>query len=433
MLHYQKDLNVEASYDVVVAGCGASGVCAAVAAARRGCKVAVIERFGAVGGNLTLGGVGPMMGEVAKGTMRDEVGGLLRVAQNNMHATNGHVHDMQTAKRVLIDFLNDAGVFVYLQTTVVDVIKEGQALTGLVIAQHSGISVIQGKVFVDATGDGDVATYAGAPWEMGRSTDGVTQPVTLMYVLSNVDDTKAIKCFGEEDNVQLNGERFLDFTARCCEQGLLPKNCAAVRLYATVNPGERMVNTTQANYVNPLNAKDVMKAEVELRKQIDQITDFLRKYVPGYENCVVKYTSEHLGVRESRRIMGDYVLNIDDLRAGRRLDDVVVHKANFTVDIHNPDGAGQANGLAEVVSPYDIPYRCLLPRNVENLIVSGRCISSTHEALASFRIMSVCTALGEAAGVAAAIAVEDNVAPRQVDVRKIQTALTEKGADLFSK
>ena len=161
MLHYQKDLNVEASYDVVVAGCGASGVCAAVAAARRGCKVAVIERFGAVGGNLTLGGVGPMMGEVAKGTMRDEVGGLLRVAQNNMHATNGHVHDMQTAKRVLIDFLNDAGVFVYLQTTVVDVIKEGQALTGLVIAQHSGISVIQGKVFVDATGDGDVATYAG--------------------------------------------------------------------------------------------------------------------------------------------------------------------------------------------------------------------------------------------------------------------------------
>jgi len=194
-----------------------------------------------------------------------------------------------------------------------------------------------------------------------------------------------------------------------------------------------MVNTTQANYVNPLNAKDVMKAEVELRKQIDQITDFLRKYVPGYENCVVKYTSEHLGVRESRRIMGDYVLNIDDLRAGRRFDDVVVHKANFTVDIHNPDGAGQANGLAEVVSPYDIPYRCLLPKNVENLIVSGRCISSTHEALASFRIMSVCTALGEAAGVAAAIAVEDNVAPRQVDVRKIQTALTEKGADLFSK
>ena len=131
--------------------------------------------------------------------------------------------------------------------------------------------------------------------------------------------------------------------------------------------------------------------------------------------------------------MGDYVLNIDDLRAGRRFDDVVVHKANFTVDIHNPDGAGQAYGVAEAVSPYDIPYRCLLPKNVENLIVSGRCISSTHEALASFRIMSVCTALGEAAGVAAAIAVEDNVAPRQVDVRKIQTALTEKGADLFSK
>jgi hypothetical protein len=139
-----------------------------------------------------------------------------------------------------------------------------------------------------------------------------------------------------------------------------------------------------------------------------------------------------MGVRESRRIMGEYVLNVDDLRAGRRFEDVVVHKANFTVDIHNPDGGGQAEGLAEVVKAYDIPYRCLVPQNVDNLLVTGRCISATHEAMASFRIMSVCMALGEAAGIAAAIAAEQDVTPRALDVRFVQNALTAKGADLFS-
>ena len=135
--------------------------------------------------------------------------------------------------------------------------------------------------------------------------------------------------------------------------------------------------------------------------------------------------------RESRRIMGEYVLNVDDLRMGRRFEDVIVHKANFTVDIHNPDGGGQAEGLAEVVKAYDIPYRCLVPLNVENLLVTGRCISATHEAMASFRIMSVCMALGEAAGIAAAIAAAQDVTPRTLDVKLVQNALTAKGADLF--
>ena len=231
-------------------------------------------------------------------------------------------------------------------------------------------------------------------------------------MLTDVDDSRALCCYGEEDNVQYNGERFLDFTARCCEQGILPKNCSSVRLYPTVNPGERLVNTTQCNYINPLCTEDLVKAEVVLRKQIDEITNFLRQYVPGYENCNVKFSADTMGVRESRRVMGGYVLSVEDLRAGRRFEDVIVHKANFTVDIHNPDGGGQAEGLAEVVHPYDIPYRCLVPQNVENLLVTGRCISATHEAMASFRIMSVCMALGEASGIAAAIAAEQGVTPR---------------------
>lgn len=432
MIRYTKDLEVIASYDVAVVGSGPAGICAAVAAARQGENVAIIERYGAVGGNLTIGTVGPLMGSVAKGTMRDELGGMLRVAHNNMNATNGHVHDMQNAKRLLLEFLMDAGVTLYIQTTVVDVIKDGDALTGLVVSRREGLGVIESKQFIDATGDGDVAAFCGVPWEMGRTKDGLTQPVTLMYVLTDVDDSRALCCYGEEDNVQFNGERFLDFTARCCEQGILPRNCSSVRLYPTVNPGERLVNTTQCNYINPLCTEDLVKAEVVLRKQIDEITNFLRQYVPGYENCNVKFSADTMGVRESRRIMGGYVLSVEDLRAGRRFEDVIVHKANFTVDIHNPDGGGQAEGLAEVVHPYDIPYRCLVPQNVENLLVTGRCISATHEAMASFRIMSVCMALGEAAGIAAAIAAEQGVTPRELDVKLVQNALTAKGADLFS-
>ena len=432
MIRYTKELEVIASYDVAVVGSGPAGICAAVAAARQGKDVAIIERYGAVGGNLTIGTVGPLMGSVAKGTMRDELGGMLRVAHNNMNATNGHVHDMQNAKRLLLEFLMDAGVTLYIQTTVVDVIKDGAALTGLVVSRREGLGVIEAKQFIDATGDGDVAAFCGAPWEMGRTKDGLTQPVTLMYLLTDVDDSRALCCYGEEDNVQFNGERFLDFTARCCEQGILPQNCSSVRLYPTVNPGERLVNTTQCNYINPLCTEDLVKAEVALRKQIDEITNFLRQYVPGYENCSVKFSADTMGVRESRRIMGGYVLSVEDLREGRRFEDVVVHKANFTVDIHNPDGGGQAEGLAEVVHPYDIPYRCLVPQNVENLLVTGRCISATHEAMASFRIMSVCMALGEASGIAAAIAAEQGVTPRELDVKLVQDALIAKGADLFS-
>ena len=403
MILYSKKLEISASYDVVVAGSGPSGICAAVAAARQGMSVALVERYGVLGGDLTIASVGPMMGSVAKGTMRDELAGRIRVAGNNMQATNGFVHDIEQAKRIFAEFLDEAGVTVYLQTYISDVIKDGNTVTGLVISERSGMSVILSKRVIDATGDGDVSVFAGADWEMGRESDSKTQPVTLMYLLSNVDERTALKCFGEEDNVQLNGERFLDFTARCCKLGKLPVNCASVRLYPTLYPGERLVNTTQANGINPLSSKDIIKAEIELRRQINAVTDFLRKNVPGYENCVIKSTANTLGVRESRRIMGEYQLCLDDLRAGKRFDDVVVHKANFTVDIHNPDGSGQANGLAEVVKAYDIPYRCLIPLKVDNLVVTGRCISSTHEALASFRISTVCMALGEAAGIAAAV------------------------------
>lgn len=433
MYHYNKEIPISAEYDVIVAGSGPSGICAAVSAARLGKKVAVIERYGVLGGNLTIGSVGPIMGCVAEGGMRDELTGLLGVQHNDMQAQKGHVHDINASKRKILDLLVKENVTIYMQAPVIDVVKERDAVNGVILSEKEGMSVILGKRVVDATGDGDLAVYAGAEYRMGRDSDGLLQPVTLMYVLTGVNEERAITCIGEEDNVQYKGERFLDFTERCANERIIPPQCKSVRLYKTLTPGERLVNTTQVNYVNPLNSRDIVKSEIELRHQIDEITEFLRKNVEGFENCWVKSTADTLGVRESRRIMGDYVLDVDDLRAGRRFEDVVVHKANFVVDIHNPDGGGQANGLAEVVHPYDIPYRCLLPKYIENLIVTGRCISATHEALASYRIMSVCMALGEAAGIAAALSIDEDTSLRKLDYKLIQKELTIRGADLFSE
>ena len=429
-MEYSRTLPVKKSYFVLVAGGGPAGIAAAVAAARQGASVAVVERYGVVGGNLTSGYVGPIMGSVACGTLRDEMTGLLRVGFNDIQGKIGRVHDMEHAKGALLEFLLKEKVEVYLQRPVVDVVSVGRRIQGVVIAEKTGPAILKASTFVDATGDGDVAFAAGVDFEMGQDNNGVIQPVTLMYVLGGVEEP-AMVCIGEEDDVQLNGERFLDFTGRCVAQGILPKHTDSVRLYRTNVPGERLVNTTQANAVNPLEAQDVVAAERVLREQITQVTEFLRRFVPGFQQCFIKTTASTLGVRESRRFKGAYVLNDDDLRQGRRFEDVVVHKANFVVDIHNPHGGGQAEGLAEVVQPYDIPYRCLLPQGVDNLLLTGRCISGTHRAHASYRIMTVCMALGEAAGIAAALSAQREVSPSTLGHRPVQEALLAKGAVLY--
>ena len=432
-IQFTRQLDMAASYDVVVAGSGPSGICAAVAASRAGAKTAIVERYGIVGGNLTSGMVGPVMGSVGTGTMRDELTGLLGVQGNDMLGYHGKAHDIEAAKSKLFAFLRKENVEIYLQTPVVDVIKEGSKVTGLVISTKEGLSVLGAKVFVDATGDGDVAFFAGVPYDAGRHQDLRVQPVTLMYVLAGVDESRAIVCVGEADPVEFNGEPFPAFTQRCCDQGLLPPNTAAVRLYRTSRPGERLVNTTQVNDVFITNRADVERAELTLREQIGQITEFLRKYVPGYENCYVKQSATTLGVRESRRFCGLETLVDADIEQGRRKKDVVVHNANFLIDIHNPIGSGQAESFDLVFTnhPYDIPYGCLVPQGVDGLLLTGRNISGTHRAHASYRIMTVCMATGEASGIAAALCAESGTEPRNLDVKLLQDTMIKKGIKLF--
>lgn len=430
IISYQKKIPLRARYDVIVAGAGPAGICAAVAAARQGARVALIERYGVLGGNLTAGHVGPILGMVSKGTMRDELMHLLGVPENDMLGVVGVAHDMELAKRVLAEFVEHENITVYLQTMVMDTIMDLDSVRGVVVSTKEGVLALAANTVVDCTGDGDVAFFAGARIEKGRD-DGLLQPVTQEFTLDNIDESRAIACIGDVDHVELNGERFLDFCKRCGEEGILPKNIVAVRLHRTTKPGERQVNTTQVNGVDSTLVDDLFPAELELRRQIDLLVRFFREHLPGYENCKLISSGSTLGVRETRRVRGDYYITAEEQAEGKRFDDAVVHRAEFIVDIHNPAGAGQAEETIQYVRPYDLPYGCFLPVGIEGLLVAGRCISGTHRAHASYRVMSICMAMGEAVGVAAALSAARKTTPRALGYQAVQDALVKKGVSLF--
>lgn len=429
-INYTKQLQVRGSYDVVVAGSGPAGICAAVAAAREGAKVALVERYGVVGGNLTTGYVGPILGMVGKGTMRDELVELLGVPENDMIGVTGRAHDFEMAKIRLMQFVNHPNIDVYLQTTVTDVVKEGDTLKGIIATSGEGQFALLGKVTIDATGDGLVSYLAGATTEKGRE-DGLMQPVTLEFTIDGVDESKGVICIGDVDDVRLGDERFLDYCKRLSLEGEIPERIAAVRLHPTTHSGERQVNTTQVNGVDMTRVDHIFKADLELREQILTLLDFFHKHIPGYENCRIISSGTTTGVRETRRVIGDYIITAEEMAAGCRFDDVIVHRAEFIVDIHNPEGSGQAEDHIQYCDPYDLPYRCFTPKGVECLYTAGRCISGTHRAHASYRVMSICMAMGEAVGIAAAMCAQSGTTPRNLNVKQLQNRLTDKGIELY--
>ena len=263
------------------------------------------------------------------------------------------------------------------------------------------------------------------------------QPVSIMYLIAGVDPRRRFTCGSEEEArvVKVNGRTWEDVVLEAQAAGRLPETVSVVRLYKAVRADENIINATQVNSIDGSSSADLTRAEIEGRRQAFQIVDFLREALPGYENVFLSQMPAAIGVRETRRFEGMARLEKDDCIAGRSFEDAVVHRACFSIDIHNPAGGGQAAGrdehkvgMAERAQPYDIPYGVLVPRRIDGLLFAGRCISASHEALASCRVMCIAMALGCGAGAAAAYAARLGCKLRAVPVSEIQPLLFRRNS-----
>lgn len=424
-MRYCTDIEKIGDYDVIIAGGGPSGIAAAVAASRLGTRALIVERAGAVGGNLTIGHVSPILGGYVKNSMADYINCLIGERFSG-------VHDFENAKAVLTGLLHDNNVDVFLNSSVCDVIKDGGRISSVVISSQQGLKAVDGRMFIDCTGDGVLSFLAGEEIEYGRD-DGLVQPASLMFTISGIDESQPLICYDEKHDTALKKGSYLKLCRDACESGELPHEINIVRLYSCPLKTERVVNATQINRLNPLDLKDYTKAQAELRKQIQTVVSFLKNNIEGFENIRVKDSSDIVGFRESRRVKGQYTLSAEDLLSGKRFDDVIVHKASFPLDIHNPDGAGQAesDSVPVQVGAYDIPYGTIVPLLNDNLYVAGRCISGTHRAHASYRVMNHAMNIGEAAGISAALCVTEKCTNKTLDPKKTQKVLLDRGIELF--
>lgn len=426
-MDYRKQVPLHSQWDVIVCGAGPAGIAAAVSAARLGQRVMLLERYGMVGGCLTLGNVTTIMGSVAPGSIRDELAALLQSPDTSTGI------DSEEAKGLLLRLLHREGVTLRLQTPVVDALVADGAIRGVLVQTQQGLMLMEARRVIDATGDGYVAAMAGAEAMVGRDGDGLVQPMSLMYTIEGIDEGCTLVCNHEEHYTMLpDGREYLATCRDAAAAGRLPACVTIVRLYRTGRPGERLVNATQVNGLNVLHDGNAEQAELELRCQLEQVNRFLRTEIPGFANIRLRVSASTLGVRESRRIRGRYILTAEDLVAGRTFADAVVHRACFSIDIHNPAGGGQAetDGCPHRTKPYDIPMGALQPLHVENLLLAGRCISGTHRAHASYRVMNIAMAIGQAAGVMAAVSIRTGTPASAVAYAPVKAALEAQGCTL---
>lgn len=417
-----RDLPVYASVDVLVLGGGVAGVGAAVMAARQGVRTLLVEAAGSVGGMSTTGLMSHFTGSVDSRLYHEVLKRMKDKRDGCAPEVGDAVIDPEALKAVYLEMLEQSGAELLLYTwTCLPIMADGR-VQGAIIENKSGRQAIFAKVVIDATGDGDVAARAGVPFTMGRETDGGMQPATLMFKLGGVDTDRAAFPGSFETRVQTDkGE--LQALAR----ELLPHPAGHVLLYRTSLPGIVTVNMSNVTGIDGTDAASMTRAEKVCRTQMPAIVAFLREYVPGYEKCFVVSAGAMMGIRETRHFAGEYTLDREDILACRQFDDWIVRNACFNFDVHNLTGGGLDKTGVQHHFPkgtaYQIPYRCCVPRGTEGLLLAGRMISGTHMAHSNYRAMPICLAVGEGVGAAAALAAAQSLAPRNVDVRKVQAVL----------
>lgn len=435
--------------DVLVIGGGTAGFAAAVCAARNGVRVMLCEKEGCLGGMPTSSLVGPFMPcydpddryQVIRGFFDEFVcrmekeGGAIhpsKIAGGTSHASyriRGHAHvtpfDCEVFKRVAEDMCLEAGVKllynVYYQCCEMD----GETITSAVFSGKSGMFTVAAKQYIDCTGDADVAYSAGAPCEKGANNDGVMQPVSIFFILDGIDKAPMDQ-WVQNHKDEYKRWFFQKEVTEARERGEYPIPRHNVEMYEEID-GAWRINMARVNGVDATDPEAVTAAFIELRKQIPIIVSFLRKTVPGCQNARLRVSSSVLGVRETRRIIGKFVLNHEDLARAVPFDDAIFMCGN-QIDIHT--GSTVYYVPVKQGCAYSVPYRVLLPQKVNNLLVAGRSISATRESLGAIRVIPPCIAMGQAAGTASALCVKDNTSPAAVSIAALQTQLRKDGAIL---
>ncbi len=418
---------VAGSADVVVAGGGPGGLCAAVAAAEEGADVILAERYGFLGGMATAGLVNPFMSfyagdeQINKGLFQRLIDELEQHGGWNHRPKARHAFDPQIMKIVCDVLADKAGVTVLLHSFAVDAVAADGEVQKIILAGKSGLRALEADVFIDATGDADVAARSGAEIEMGREEDEFCQPMTLCFRMVGV----------EEDELP-SRSRINELYDEAKDAGDIDNPRENVLYFYTPHKGEIHFNTTRVVMHDATDTESMTEVEQIARRQVEQMADFLRRDVSGFENAYVSAIATQTGVRESRRVMGDYVLTADDVLEARKFEDGIA-RGSYPIDIHNPTGTGTVIKRVPAGEAYDIPYRCLCPKGFDNLLIAGRPISSDHAAHSSHRVMPIAANNGEAAGVAAALCVRDGCDIRYVDSGELRSMIRDRGGSIYEE
>ena len=443
-------------FDLVVCGGGVTGFACAVSAGRLGLKVALIERNGSLGGVATNCGVNHLLGgrklnEQTKEHVR-VVGGIFDeitdrlIAQGNAIEPNainlsfnpfgwyprmasGIPFNEDALKREMDNMCRDANVRVFYKTDIVGVEKDGEKLTAVIVWNKGGFVQLSANYFADCTGDADVAHLFGCPYEKGRQEDGLMTPTTLELHVENVDEDALVSYQNAN-----NSPKLVEIIERLKNKGIwnFPYEIfVAIRL---MEKGVFMVNTMQQYFVDGVEEQSISNALAEGRRENLRLFEVMKKYFPGFENARIRKIYDNVGVRETRRIKGEYYISVQDAVTGKQYEDTVA-ATTYNFDLLDPVKVGYDNMMGDAKNPNSvrkyivirIPYRSFLPLGVTNLIVAGRCISADREVMGALRVMGPCMMMGEVAGVASAIAHKTQVDFKEVSVSALKEALLKNG------
>jgi FAD-dependent oxidoreductase family protein len=461
-------IRTRAETDVVVCGGGTAGSIAAIAAARTGVRVLLLDQYGRLGGMASTGmsflGVSDAGGRRALGGIgaelfeRLECLGAAFADRPDRQVGSVTVADPMVLQQTLLAMLIDAGTQFLLHTFCADVLLDDRGLHGLVVANKAGLELVRARTIVDATGDGDIAARAGARFVLGRTPDAAMQPVTRIFRVAGVD-VEAMFAYlrahpGEMDLPERwDGSSYTidDLAAASVVMDAFPALVAEARQAGEFDvprdrigletgplPGVVTINATRVHGIDGTDPDALSRAEIETQRQMFQVFQFLRRRVPGFQRAWLVDAAYQVGVRETRHILGDYVLTLEDVLGGKDFPDTVARGA-YPVDLHDihpgADVLGsRVNGggvtLRKIDRAYGIPVRCLIPAEVDGVVVAGRAISASHDAAGSVRGQAVCMASGHAAGTLAALSASAGVGPRAVAVGRLQAVLRGQGAIL---